>query len=131
LSSKLARLLAGAAIAAAPMLAFTSHASATGGCSVDNTNPSFTLHAEASYPPGNASYYYSNETCTYVSGGGSVKVTCNLIAGRCSLFNDTTGHELVRCTTAGATCSSTVTVAAGDNLRLVVDGGSGSAQDVV
>jgi hypothetical protein len=125
--SKIARSLGVVALAAAPFLALATPAHAAAGCSVDNASTTTILKIEIQVPPGTVTHDWTSESCSYVSNGGQVNLSCNLIAGRCQAFKN--GVEVARCTAANSICSNSVVAAPGDTMTLVVDGGSGSLQD--
>lgn len=127
MSSNIARLLGAAAIAGAPMLGLMTPAHAAAGCSVDNASTSFVLQVHVEVPPPAATYDFTNESCSYVTNGGSINASCNLKAGRCLVYDN--GTEIWRCTAANSICSNTLHAAPGDVIKLVVDGGSGSVTD--
>jgi hypothetical protein len=127
--SKIARSLGVVALAAAPFLALATPAHAAAGCSVDNTSTHTLLTIEINIPAGTATHDWTSESCSYVSNGGQVNLTCSLIAGRCQAFKN--GVEVARCTAANSVCTNSVVAAPGDTMTLVVDGGSGTLQDAV
>jgi hypothetical protein len=132
--SKLARIVAGAAIAAAPFLAFATPASAANGCAVNNTGNSTTTVTITVTPTGanpiTIGHSSSAISCEYVTAGDGVALTCTLTGGRCTAYVN--GAQVANCTgVAGTSCSTSFVAAAGSTIRLEVVGGKGEVSDFV
>jgi hypothetical protein len=128
--SKIARTLGVLAVATAPFLMFSAApASATGGCSVNNaaTSTEGSFYADSD---GNVSFTSSSLSCTYVSGGGQVNLTCTLAGGICQAkVGALIGGSCIAY--ANTTCTAHFTTNPGDTVTLTVYGGSGSVVDAV
>jgi hypothetical protein len=129
--SKIARTLGVLAVATAPFLMFSAApASATGGCAVNNASTSTSGSWSISLPDGTVSVQSSSLSCSYVSGGGLVHLSCTLAGGVCQAkVGSAIGGTCIGY--ANTTCAATFNTVAGDTVTLTVYGGSGSVADAV
>jgi hypothetical protein len=129
--SKIARTLGVLAVATAPFLMFTAApASAAGGCSVNNASTSTTIDIHVEAPPPVITIDSSSLSCSYVSEGGQVNLTCTLAGGICQAkIGAVIGGSCIAY--ANTTCNAHFTANPGDTITLTVYGGSGSVSDAV
>ncbi|HWL37265.1 MAG TPA: hypothetical protein VNQ77_13870 [Frankiaceae bacterium] len=132
--SKLARLVAAAAVAAAPVLALASPAQAANGCAVNNTGSS-TSNVTITVTPTGANpitigHSSSAISCSYITATDAVTLTCTLTGGRCVAYVN--GVQSASCIDSGnATCSTNFHTTPGDTITLEVVGGRGEVSDYV
>lgn len=132
--SKLARTVAAVLVAGAPLLAFSSPASAATGCGVNNTGNSSTNHVQIVIDPtsGNPitiAASSSSVSCEYVTETGNVQLDCTLVGGRCVAYID--GVQRASCVASNNTsCTTTFTAPVGSTIRLEVVGGRGTVTDI-
>ena len=131
--SKLARTVAAVLVAGAPLLAFSSPASAATGCGVNNTGSSnsgvtIVIHPTSSNPV-TVGASSSAIACEYVTETGNVQLDCTLVGGRCVAYID--GVQRASCIASNNTsCTTTFTAPVGSTIRLEVVGGRGTVTDI-
>ena len=129
--SKIARLLGVLAVAGTPFLLTAPHAVAAAGCAVDNASTTSSTTVTVTAPPPVVTIDSTSLSCSYVTGGGVVSLSCTLAGGLCQATRSdgTIGGTCVAYANTG--CFATFTATAGDTITLKVYGGHGSVTDQV